>query len=214
MNQRTSINFYSNRRKVAIVLGGCVISLGLALYAVKEFYAHDVLMHEGYAPALGTVLPLRNISVFWFSAISALLLALAIAACVYRLFSSKPRAIMNAEGIWRPGYGLIAWDKIKSIETVTVAEQPIIGIVLKDQAIDCWSRPRRFRMMINKRLSGAHISLDGHLTTPQDEILAIARDFQQLSQKMDVDNCVQDQCIADQELYKEPDISLEENNEI
>lgn len=184
MNQQTSISFYANRRIMGMLLGACVIFLSLALYAVKYSYAHDTLFNDGYVPVLGALLPIRNISAFWLFLVCALFLGAATINCLYRLLSSKPRVTVSAEGIWRPGYGLIAWNKIESTAIVMVksADQAIIGIILKDQAIVDWPRSRRFLMAMNKRICGAHIPLDGYLTMPHHEILAIVKNFQQLSQ--------------------------------
>lgn len=187
---RTSISLYSNRRAIAKLFGGCAILLSLMLCGVKYFYAHDAPL-DNYRGGfiLRALLPKYFQTNFWVSVIATTLLVIATMACLYRLLSSKPRVIISVEGIWRPGYDLIAWNKIESIGKVMFRDQAIVRITLgKNYEIDRWSRPRRIRMTINKRLTGAHIFLDGHLTTPHDEILAIAKNFRQLSQKTNVDN--------------------------
>lgn len=178
MEQQTSFKFYTSYRKSLIAIGGCIIFLALSFYLLYDFYGQDVPLDVEYVYLHGFSVP-----IFWFLCVDALFWCLCLVRIIYRLRYTKPCIIINHEGIFCAGYGLIPWREIDSIGTVTINGNIGIGITLRDRFLaenKSWSLPRRMLIVFNKHFFGEHIFLGTGLNVSQAEVIVAIQKFEHL----------------------------------
>lgn len=166
---------YHDKKKNGLILIVISLLFSILLYGSYYFYSNDQSIPIGFIPiylnnTLRTLFISGKISLFYVCISGAVLLGITNLLLLKRLLNKKPILMINDVGITTKAYPLIPWNAISEIKIVNINSQSIIGIVLKHPEKYKRSSFKSLLDDMNFRLTGTHILLDVHLTTPQQEI--------------------------------------------